>query len=197
MLKLWKNSLCITQWAEHLKKWQAYTPDANHEAFSPLNLQGCELSQAKQGLPRDTEGKCRDTPNQIPTSQGSDPYPQTAGYSCRSPPSHPSTRPFEQGPGIPTLLEWTWCPHPRQLTLSEMKVHFTNRRWGGFLFSHKRRRSERSKDQFSGSNILIDLLKATWNTLLVSNFLFFPKTMIYSNRHELVICVDNTWKTYK
>ena len=76
MLKLWKNSLCITQWAEHLKKGQAYTPDANHEAFSPLNLQGCELSQAKQGLPRDTEGTCRGTPKYITTSEGSDPHPQ-------------------------------------------------------------------------------------------------------------------------
>ena len=43
-------------------------------------------------------------PHQIPTSQGSDPHPQTAG-SCRSPPLHPSTRPSEQGPGIPTPLE--------------------------------------------------------------------------------------------
>ena len=43
-------------------------------------------------------------PNQNPTSQGSDPHPQTAG-SCRSPPSHPGTRPSEQGPGIPTPLE--------------------------------------------------------------------------------------------
>ena len=80
----------------------------------------------QNGLPRNTQGKCRDTPNQIPTSQGSDPHPQTAG-SCRSPPSHPSTRPSEQGWGIPTPLEWTWCPHPRWSTVSEMKAHFTNR----------------------------------------------------------------------
>ena len=187
---------CVSQWAEHLKKEQAYTPDANHEAFPPLKLQGCELSQAKQGLPRDTEGKPRDIPNQITTSQGSDPHPQTAG-SCRSPPSRPGTRPSEQDPGTPTPLEWTWGPHAQQSTVSEMKAHFTNRCRGGFLFLHKRRISERDKDQVSASNILIDLLKAIWNTLLVSNFLFSLKTMIYSNQHELVICVDNTWKTYK
>ena len=58
---MWRN-LCITHWAEHLKKGQAYSPDANHEAFLSLNQQGCKLSQAKQGLPRNTEGKCRDNP---------------------------------------------------------------------------------------------------------------------------------------
>ena len=113
---------CITWWADHLKKGRGY-----------------ELSQAKQGLPRDTEGKCRDTPNQNPTSQGSDPHPQTAG-SCRSPPSRPGTRPSEQGQGIPTPLEWTWCPHPQWSTVSEMKAQFTHRRSGGFLFSYKLRR---------------------------------------------------------
>ena len=79
------------------------------------------------------------SPNQNPTSQGSDPHPQTAG-SCRFPPSRPGTRPSEQGPGIPTPLEWTWCPHPQRSTVSEMKAYFTNRHSGRFLFSHEMRR---------------------------------------------------------
>ena len=78
---------------------------------------------------------------------GSYPHPQTAG-SCRSPPLHPSTRPSEQGPGIPTPLEWTWCPHPQRSTVSEMKAYFTNRCSRGFLFSHEMRKGERGKGQF-------------------------------------------------
>ena len=82
-----------------------------------------------------------------------------------------------------------------------MKTDFTKGPWGGFLVSHKMRRGERGKAQFTWSNILIDPLKAAWSQLLVSNliynFLFFPKIMISCNQHEFVMYVDNTWKIHK
>ena len=106
--------------------------------------QGFELSQEKQGLPRDTEGTCISTPKYITTLEESDPHPETAG-SWGSPPSRPCIRFSGQGPGIPTPQEWNLWTHPWRSTVPEMKTHFTNGPWGGFLFSQKRRRSETGK----------------------------------------------------
>ena len=172
-----------------------------------------QKGQEKQELSKGKEGTCRGTPGQIPTSEGSDPHPQTAGC-WGSPPSHPGTRSSGQGPGIPTPQEWNLGTHPWSSTVPEMKTHSTNGPWGGFLVSHKMRRGERGKAQFTWSNILIDPLKAAWSQLLVSNliynFLFFPKIMISCNQHVFVMYVDihererfdsgrshNTWKIYK
>ena len=82
--------------------------------------------------------------------EGSYPHPGRAG-SCRSPASHPCTRPSEQGPGIPTPPERILWPHPWRSTVPEMKTHFNKGPWGESLFSHKMRRGERGKDQFSWS----------------------------------------------
>ena len=104
------------------------------------------------------------------TSEASYPYPQRAHF-WGSPTSHPCTRPSEQGSGIPIPQELIWWPHPWRSTVPEMKIHFTNRPWAEFLFSHKRRRGKRGKDHFSRNNILINPWKAIWSKFLVSNFL--------------------------
>ena len=140
-------------------------------SFTCVSQQGFKLSQEKREISKGTEGTCRGTPGQIPTSEGSDPHPQTAG-SRGSPPSRPCTRSSVQGPCIPTPQEWNLWTHPWRSTVPEMKTHFTNGPWGRFLVSHKMRRGERGKAQFSWSNILIDPLKAAWSHLLVSNLKF-------------------------
>ena len=137
-------------------------------SFTCVSQQGFELSQEKQGISKGTEGTCKGTPGQIHTSGGSDPHPQTAG-SWESPPSRPCTRSSGQGPGIPTPQEWNLWTHPWRSIVPEMKTDFTKGPWGGFLVSHKMRRGERGKAQFSWSNILINPLKAAWSKLLVSN----------------------------
>ena len=137
-------------------------------SFTCMSQQAFEFSQEKQGISKGTEGTCRGTPGQIPTSEGSDPHPQTAGC-WGSPPSHPGTRSSGQGPGIPTPQEWNLGTHPWSSTVPEMKTHSTNGPWGGFLVSHNMRRGERGKAQLSWSNILINPLKAAWSKLLVSN----------------------------
>ena len=86
----------------------------------------------KTGSPRDSEGKCRDTPKYFPTSEGSDPHPQIAG-SWGSPPSRPCIRSSGQGSGTPTPREWNLWTHPWRSTVSEMKTHFTNGPWAGFV----------------------------------------------------------------
>ena len=93
-----------------------------------FNLWSCvmpespELSDERhQGLPWGTQGKCRYPRAAL---EGSHPHPQIAG-SCRSPASHPCTRPSEQGPGIPTPPEWIRWPHPQRSVVSEMKPHVT------------------------------------------------------------------------
>jgi len=145
-------------------------------SFTCVSQQGFELSQEKREISKGKEGTCRGTPGQIPTSEGSDPHPQTAG-SRGSPPSHPCTRSSGQGPGIPTPREWNLWTHPWRSTVPEMKTHFTNGPWGRFLVSHKMRRGERGNAQFRWSNTLTDTLKAAWSKLLVCNriynFLFF------------------------
>ena len=139
-------------------------------SFTCVSQQAFELSQEKQGISKGTEETCRGTTGQIPTSGGSAPHPQTAG-SWGSPPSRPGTWPSGQGPCIPTPQEWNLGTHPWSSTVPEMKTHSTNGPWGGFLVSHKMRRGERGKAQFSWSNILINPLKAAWSKLLVSNLI--------------------------
>ena len=139
-------------------------------SFTCVSQQGFKLSQEKEGISKGTEGTCRGTPGQIPTSEGSDPHPQTAG-SWGSPPSHPCTRSSGQDPGISTPQEWNLRTHPWSSTVPEMKTDSSNGPWWGFLVSHKMRRGERGKAQFSWSNILINPLKAAWSKLLVSNLI--------------------------
>ena len=124
-------------------------------SFTCMSQQAFEFSQEKQGISKGTEGTCKGTPGQIPTSGGSDPHPQTAG-SGESPPSRPCTRSSGQGPGIPTPQEWNLWTHPWRSIVPEMKTDFTKGPWGGFLVSHKMRRGERGKAQFTWSNILSD-----------------------------------------
>ena len=112
------------------------------------------------------------------------PHPGRTG-SYRSPPSRPCTRPSEQHLGIPTPPEWTLWPHPWRSAVPETKTHFTKGPWGELLFSHKRRRGERAKDELSWSNILTDPWKTIWRKLWAFNFnslCFFPEIMITSNQ---------------
>ena len=108
---------------------------------------GLWVSQARQGFPGGKEGKGRDTLEQIPTSKGSDPHPQRAGF-WGSPPSLLCTRPSEQGPGIPTPQEWIQWPHLWMSIVPETKTHFTNGPTRKVLFLHKMRKGKRCKDWF-------------------------------------------------
>ena len=175
MLKFWKNSFCITHWQVTKRK------DKFKLLMPIMTLSMCEstrfwVKSRKTGDLKRYRGNMQRYPRADPHFRGTDPHLQTAG-SWESPPSRPCTRSSGQGPGIPTPWEWNLWTDPWRSTVPEMKTHFTNGPWGGFFVSHKMKRGQRGKAQFSWSNILIDPLKAAWSKLLVSNlisnFLFF------------------------
>ena len=161
IIKLWDNLRCDMKRTQHLKRfsltlWSCVMPE------SP------ELSDERhQGLPRGTQGKCRYPGAAL---EGSHPHPQTAG-SCRSPASHPCTRPSEQGPGIPTPPEWIQWPHPQRLVVPEMKPRVTKRAMK-VLISCKRERVVRGKDWLGWSMCSNRSKQGYLDKLRISNFNF-------------------------
>ena len=69
-------------------------------------------------------------------------YPKVGPYfrgKWSSPTDGRFLRVSGQGPDSPTPREWNLWTHPWRSTVPEMKTHFTNGPWEGFLFSQKNR----------------------------------------------------------
>ena len=90
--------------------------------------QGFKLSQ-KNRAPKRQRGKMQRYPKVGPYFRG----------KWSSPTDSRFLRVSGQGPDSPTPWEWNLWTHLWRSTVPEMKTHFTNGPWGGFLFSQKRR----------------------------------------------------------